>query len=644
MTKFTNIFSAVLILLQIILWPGQAMATHMIGGEVRYTCLGGNQFEIEITLFQNCLTDEAQGAIGFDYPIQYSIYENSGGSPLVYYDSIQFGIDIETIPHGFSNECIENIPNSCLQRSIGRKTITLPPSEYGYTIAYQRCCRNEGILNIVSSGNYGVTYEAVIPPFADGECPNNSPEFINMPPQIICSNYPFLYSYEATDSDGDSLVYRLCESYLGASIDIPIPFGSEITHPPYLSVPYTAGLTYDNPVVAFPPAYLDPENGVLTFTPTASGRYQVKVCIDEYRDGELINTHSRDLQYIITNCSKLVVADIPNKSSEPNTYIVMCSGFTVAFENTSSGAMSYLWDFGDGSSLSDEFEPTHTYTDTGVYEVKLVINQGTTCADSTIRLVKIYPYFYGDFSFDGIPCPGSPISFKDSIKSTFDFPHTTTWDFGDGHSTTGSNPTHSYDTGGIYKVTMHSISELGCEVTVTNNVEIRDFRPNAGNDTIIVLGYDFHLNATGGDYYTWTPGDYLSDPHIFNPKVSFPDTGMYSYTVHIGADEGCDGSDTINILVVSDPSILMPNAFSPNGDGLNDDFRPKIVGYPYIEYFRVYDRWGAPVFVGYKNSDGWDGTYNNGQPANSGVYFYELSAKNIRGESEYRKGDVTLIR
>lgn len=642
--KHATLFKlSVLITIFTLLFSFESRATHMIGGEISYRCMGSNIFELKMTLYQSCLANTGP-ARDADYPIQYTVYENSPIPTLVQFGNITLAnIDIESMPHGFSNECISNIPTVCMQRSVGTTNLVLPPSEYGYTVVYQRCCRNLDILNLVESGNLGVTYSATIPPFENNECPNNSPEFKNMPPQIICSSFPFIYDYSATDIDGDSLVYRLCESYLGASMTNPIPEGGAITPPPFVPAPYFTGFSATNPMPGFPPMNLDPESGILTATPTATGRYQVKVCIEEYRDGVLLNVHSRDLQFEVTNCSKLVFADIPSRTDDPNVFKVECQSYTVAFENTSEGGMTYHWDFGDGSPESELFEPVHTYPDTGTYEVKLVINRGTTCADSIVKLVKIYPYFVGDFSFDGSFCPGTPVFFFDSLEATFGFDYEVRWEFGNGDEAFGSNPEYTFDSSGIYNVTMYAKTELGCELSISKAVNIIDFKPNAGNDTIIVLGYDFYLNATGGDNYFWSPPDYLSDPFIANPQVVYPDTGYYSYTVSISKGEACNNLDTINILVVEKPALLLPNAFSPNGDGVNDVFKPVIVGFPYAEFLRIYDRWGDLVYQGYRADMGWDGT-SHGKPAEIGVYFFEFSAKNIHGESEYVKGDLTLLR
>src|SRR5690606_11039305 len=124
------------------------------------------------------------------------------------------------------------------------------------------------------------------------------------------------------------------------------------------------------------------------------GRFVVTVCCHEWRNGAIINTVKRDFQFEITNCSKAVVANIPQYSEEFNTYIVNCTDHTVFFENKSSGGFTYDWDFGDPTTTSDvstDFQPSYTYPDTGTYVVKLVVNKGSTCPDSIVRFVKVFP-------------------------------------------------------------------------------------------------------------------------------------------------------------------------------------------------------------------------------------------------------------
>ena len=635
----------IFILFTLLFTGSNSFASHMIGGDVTYRCLGANNFEITITLYQDCLYGEPL-AIQQDDPLQFAIYRlGEGTGPSLFIADQQNSVSTELVPPNFSNACINNFPQTCLRKQVFRFNRNLPPSQNGYYIVYQRCCRNASINNINDPGNIGVTYMATIPGFTTGNCPNNSAIFKSLPPQIICSNNPFVYDFSATDIDNDSLSYELCAARLGGSTSDPIPSGPGIQPPPHTPVNYSNGYSATMPVAGIPPLQIDPVTGLMTGTPSAIGRFVVSVCVKEWRNGIVINTLSRDVQFVITNCSKAVVANVPELQDEPNTYTVMCKGYTVRFTNNSTGGFAYDWDFGVPGATSTEFEPTFTYPDTGTYVVTLVVNKGSTCPDSISRLVKVYPEFNGDFVWAGRLCPEEPVEFFDSSRATFPDVNYWRWSFGDGGTVDVQNPVHTYaKPGGPQQVTLISRTELGCRDTVTKTLPMPFFSPFAGNDTIIVLGYDYNLNGTGSTYYRWSPADYLSDPNIANPKAVFPDTGTYTYVLTGTNEEGCSATDTINIIVVSTGNIFVPNAFSPNGDGVNDVLMPRIVGYSEINYFHIFNRYGQQVFSSARdNYPGWDGLVN-GKPADVGVFYYIIDLKDANGNNVQQKGDITLIR
>jgi len=182
-----------------------------------------------------------------------------------------------------------------------------------------------------------------------------------------------------------------------------------------------------------------------------------------------------------------------------------------------------------------------------------------------------------------------------------------------------------------------------CVDTALKQILVENFRPFAGNDTIIVKGETVHFDGEGGVKYTWQPGENLSDTNIGNPRGYYPDTGLFTYYVHVESAYGCKGDDTIKVLVVNQASFFVPNAFSPNGDGLNDIFRPTAVGYKELKYFKVFNRWGEEVYFGQTLETGWNGTYNHKQ-ADIGVYFWEIVFIDRFGKEGSLKGDVTLIR
>jgi gliding motility-associated-like protein len=162
------------------------------------------------------------------------------------------------------------------------------------------------------------------------------------------------------------------------------------------------------------------------------------------------------------------------------------------------------------------------------------------------------------------------------------------------------------------------------------------------NDINCTLG-SANLTATGGGTYSWSPATGLDRADVFNP-VAAP-SATTTYHVQVRSYAGCTSEDSIEVLVSrvpSDNSFLVPNAFTPNGDGVNDCFGVRQWGAVSDLRFSVYDRWGKQVFYTESTSQCWDGT-NKGTPLPSGTYVYTISAKSVCGDV-VRKGTVTLVR
>ncbi|MBC7554293.1 MAG: gliding motility-associated C-terminal domain-containing protein [Taibaiella sp.] len=626
----------------------QAKASHIVGGEVTYkftgVVAGGNRYEISLVIYQDCLNGQI-GAIDMDNPAYLSVFDTgtSTGIRRIYLDTtINFSEKL-VVPVNFSNACVTNIPPVCLLKKTFKRSFVLPPNSAGYIVSYQRCCRNAQVMNIRNPGDEGATYFCYIPPVGL-VASNNSAVFKQYPPQIICRNNPLYYDHSATDADGDSLSYEFCNASIGATAsDIkPIPGPPPYPNVQYIAPPYSA--IY--PLTAFPLLQIDPRTGIISGTPNRVGRFLVTVCCSEWRGGVLINVMKREFQFVVTDCSKVVVACIPQFSTDINTFIVECTSFTVQFVNCSSGGFSYHWDFGVpgiDNDTSNELAPIFTYPDTGIFTVKLVVNPGSTCPDSISRFVKIFPTFTTNFTDSGTYCPGKPITFTDKSATTIKPITSWIWNFGDGGTSGDQNPVHSYSYGGTYNVLLISQNVKNCIDTSVRQVIIENFRPSAGNDTIIVKGESILFNATGGNQYTWSPPDYLNNININNPLGIYPDTGIINYIVNVTSAYGCMGSDTIKVWVVSQAAFFVPTGFSPNGDGNNDVFRPIAIGYRSLKYFRVYNRWGEQVYYGENISEGWDGS-QKGKPAELGTYFWQISFVDRFGKEGYMKGDVTLVR
>jgi gliding motility-associated-like protein len=636
-----------------------AWASHIVGGDFSYVYLGDTvisgvlkqKYRVTLFIYQDCVTG-VPDAIQQDNPAFFTVYNNDDAP----FTDLSLPFDVDTniyynpsptsggaiqVPANFSNECIDKLPELCLLRKKFENTYYFPHSNKGYTVIYQRCCRNSSIINIIAPGDEGATYYCTIPPTA---IRNNSAVFKNYPPQIICLNNPLYYDHSASDPDGDSLTYEFCPAEVGADGADIKPIVSN--PPPYDTVSYFTPFTFQNPISGFPVIQIDPESGIVSGTPNRIGRYLVTVCCHEWRNGVMINTTKREFQFVVTDCSKKVIADIPIFSTSPNTYIVNCVDYRVHFVNTSKGGFDYRWSFdleGNPAATSTEFEPTLVYPDTGTYLVKLVVNPASTCPDSITRFVKIYPVFKADFTDSGNYCPGAAILFTDKTMATIKPIQYWKWNFGDGITSTEQNPTHAFARGGTYNVLLTSENVKNCVDTALKRIVVQDFRPYAGDDTIIVKGEYIQFDARGGTKYSWIRGYELSDTSISNPRAKYNDTGTYTYTVFVRSDFGCTGLDTITVWVVDRASFTVPNAFSPNGDGHNDVFRPHAVGYKKLKYFKVFNRWGQEVYTGNSLETGWDGTWA-GRPGEIGVYFWQISYIDRFGKDGFLKGDVTLIR
>jgi len=629
----------------------QAKASHIVGGEMTYRYLGDSTsgllefhlYSVSLSIYEDCLNGQRE-AIAEDNPAYLAVFDASTHN-MIQLDTSIFYKSSVSVPANFSNSCVANIPQLCLLKKTFVKNYALPLNSSGYVVAYQRCCRNNAIINIMSPGDNGSTYYCTLP---SGSITNNSAIFKNYPPQIICLNNPLFYDNSAIDADGDSLSYGFCPALLGASdADVkPIP-----SPPPYQTAAYNFSYSADTPIVGSPAIQIDPISGLITGTPNMIGRYLVTVYCNEYRNGVLINTIKREFQFVVTDCTKTVIADMPQFSTDLNTYIIDCLNYTVHFVNTSSGGFSWLWNFdaNDGvNDTSDAFEPTYTYADTGTFSVKLVANPGSTCPDSITRLVKIYPRFHADFSDSGIQCPGATISFIDLSSATIKPITWWKWDFGDGDTTFTENPEHTYNNAGTFNVTLISENIKNCVDTAVKQLIIDNFHPFAGNDTVVVKGQTVQFYATGGVNYTWSPSSNLDNVNVYNPVGYFPDTGQYTYYVHVSSEYGCAANDSIKITVVGQASFVVPSAFTPNGDGRNDVFRPIAVGCKGINYFRVFNRWGQQVYYSTSLDVGWDGTFNNKQ-SDVGTYYWEISYSELNfsdkaDKQSFLKGDVTLLR
>ena len=153
------------------------------------------------------------------------------------------------------------------------------------------------------------------------------------------------------------------------------------------------------------------------------------------------------------------------------------------------------------------------------------------------------------------------------------------------------------------------------------------------------------LNATGGNTYSWLPATNINNVNIANPLV-YPDVDTW-YVVTASVAAGCTNRDSILVrsdLTKGQGNFLVPNAFTPNQDGLNDCFGVKYWSVTDEFELSIYNRWGQLVFVTKDKMKCWDGKFKGVQQP-SGVFVYQIRAKSpCSTEKVYKKGTLVLIR
>ncbi|MCZ2130965.1 MAG: gliding motility-associated C-terminal domain-containing protein [Bacteroidia bacterium] len=211
---------------------------------------------------------------------------------------------------------------------------------------------------------------------------------------------------------------------------------------------------------------------------------------------------------------------------------------------------------------------------------------------------------------------------------------------------TGTMHRYTYAQAGKYIPTLSLVTDKGCKAEIQGDtVAIYPkpsarftFQPTSPNmDSPFV---SFQNLSTGASSFIWEIepfGKFTSQA----PQVEYTDTGYYTATLIAVSTYGCSDTAQTEIYIRNNYRVFLPNAFSPNGDGLNDIFKPIVRGFDKLD-FRIYNRWGELIFHTLKD-EGWDGTYQ-GQAVPSGVYSFTLQVLSIYGEMQYFTGEVSVMR
>jgi gliding motility-associated-like protein len=228
---------------------------------------------------------------------------------------------------------------------------------------------------------------------------------------------------------------------------------------------------------------------------------------------------------------------------------------------------------------------------------------------------------------------------------------TWSWNFPNGNNSTLQNPTNqTYNTSGNFIVTAIATNSTGCRDTATQNIRIPPLPTISmpGNMTI-QSGFPETIQATyssGVVSWVWSPATGLSCTNCPQPDA-VPKFNT-NYSVMFTDSNGCANFGNIAVTVIcKNANIFIPNTFSPNGDGSNDQFYPRGIGLDRVKMLRIFNRWGEVVFEkrDFPVNDplyGWDGTYK-GRKSQADVYVYQVEIFCDNGEIITLNGNIALI-
>lgn len=526
-------------------------ATHLVGGELNYEYLGGEEYYINLTVYRDCYLGMAE----YDSPAYILVYEANGDFLGVF--SV-FGEPETRLSVELDNDCYKIPPDVCVEKKEYSFVGELPKNESGYYLSYQRCCRNNSIINIIddktdSPGDSGMNLFAFIPPAT--QVLNANPVFNNYPPVAICANMPLVFDHGAVDAEGDSLVYKLCMPTDALSPGNPAFNWGNYDALPFADVRFRSPYSFDDFMGGEEKLKIDSKTGLLTGYPTKIGQFVVGVCVEDYRNGELISFTKRDFQFNVAECRKASVASF-------FTYDTICNSLVVEFKNESDGADEYSWIVSDGTTSSDK-DLVHTFPNYGTYDITLIALNSIGCSDTVSKTIVLREE---DFFFeieDVEVCKGEEAKLE-LLTSNTELIKNVYWQI---------DPS-KYTSGPMLKYLPEQTEEVEFEITTINGC-----RYWGGVDVIVHSPPDFEIEVSDSLIFTpqsilatstslvdhtyqWEAKGTIATP-LAEETFIYIEESQWVYLTVTDPMTGCSSKDSIYVIV---ETCDLSNDFELNRD------------------------------------------------------------------------------
>jgi len=527
----------------------ESLASHAMGVDFFYECLGGNNYQFTLIFYRDC--------DGVSAPSSASI--NISSSSCGQNTSINLAqqgppVELTTLCMGNNNSTCNGGSDPGVEQYTYSGTYTLPANCPDWTFSFTHCCRNANITNLTAPDNEDMYIQATLDNSL-GQC-NDSPIFTELPVPFICDGGPYCYDHGATDADGDSLVYSLVNPLTGGGSNIGYVGGFSPTYP---LTTFSGSVSFDN------------ATGQMCFTPIGEQQAVITVLIEEYRNGVLIGTTMRDLQVIVLDCTN---DPPPVQVSVPcgATYIsldildpILCSSIaTDGSDFTLSGpggpyTITSVVGVGCGTSTSQiqiyitpavTMGLTYTLTITTGSDGNTLLNDcGGEMADPTTLVFVAQPLpatIYGDSPI----CEGESVNLSASSGTSW------LWNTGSTNQTINVTPTSTTS----YSVTVFNDS-CSSNASFTVNVDPAPVASFTANPNPVCVGdpITFTDNSTRccsglsciiPEIYTWDFGDGAFALSLGPSNQTHTYNTVGTYTVKLTMlDPACGCDNTMSLVV-----------------------------------------------------------------------------------------------
>jgi gliding motility-associated-like protein len=340
-----------------------------------------------------------------------------------------------------------------------------------------------------------------------------------------------------------------------------------------------------------------------------------------------------------------------------------CDSFKFRFDNTSFQPpskpftpTSFTWDFGDKSPriTTDGRSVFHNYPGPGTYKVSLAVTDTNYCnaPDADTLDLTIAELVDAGFTSPATGCILDSISFKNTSTPLGGTQFN--WVFGDGGTSTETNPKHLYTVPGPYQVVLYTTNTNTCNVIDSFKANIQIYGiPTASfsfSPVVPVLNTPTvftNLSSSDAILFKWDfgePGDddTLRTTSRANISYQYNAPGTFTACLRVFNIAGCFDDTCQKVAALVEAQLDVPNAFTPQQGGINSVVMPRGFGIAKLRFI-VYNRWGQKIFETNRRNTGWDGKYKGVlQPMD--VYAYTLEVEFFDKTKATKKGDITLIR